>query len=72
MMLGELNYEHNYLEGGEQQHFETANLGMMIVFAIIMPILLMNLLVGLAVGDLMQIQQNARLKRWVLRVSSIL
>jgi hypothetical protein len=30
----------------------------------------MNLLVGLAVGDLMQIQQNARLKRLAMQVFS--
>jgi transient receptor potential cation channel subfamily A protein 1 len=35
-----------------------------------MPILLMNLLVGLAIGDLMQIQQNARLKRLATQVCS--
>ena len=72
MMLGELNYEQSYLEGSAQQHFITANLVILILFAIIMPILLMNLLVGLAIGDLMQIQQNARLKSLALQVSIVL
>ena len=44
------------------------NLIMLLLFALIMPILLMNLLVGLAIGDLMQIQQNARLKRLATQV----
>jgi transient receptor potential cation channel subfamily A protein 1 len=41
---------------------------MLLLFAIIMPILLMNLLVGLAIGDLMQIQKTARLKRLAMQV----
>ncbi|CAF3641292.1 unnamed protein product, partial [Rotaria sp. Silwood2] len=63
MMLGELDYERSYLENIDERHFNITNLIILLVFAIIMPILLMNLLVGLAIGDLMQIQQNARLKR---------
>ena len=69
MMLGELDYEHTYIENGEDQHFSNVNLFILLLFAVIMPILLMNLLVGLAIGDLMQIQQNARLKRLAMQVS---
>jgi transient receptor potential cation channel subfamily A protein 1 len=68
MMLGELDYERSYLENNHEQHFNIINLIMLLLFAIIMPILLMNLLVGLAIGDLMQIQQNARLKRLATQV----
>jgi transient receptor potential cation channel subfamily A protein 1 len=68
MMLGELDYERSYLDNIRDQHFSTMNLIMLLLFAIIMPILLMNLLVGLAIGDLMQIQQNARLKRLATQV----
>ena len=67
MMLGELAYDHIYMENDEQ-HFSTINLIILLLFAIIMPILLMNLLVGLAIGDLIQIQQNARLKRLAMQV----
>ena len=45
---------------------------MLLCFIVIMPILLMNLLVGLAIGDLMQIQQNARLKRLAMQVVRII
>ncbi len=69
MMLGELNYDRVYLEMFDKQHFSTTNFVMLLLFTIIMPILLMNLLVGLAIGDLMQIQQNARLKRLAMQVS---
>ncbi|CAF4561944.1 unnamed protein product [Rotaria sp. Silwood2] len=68
MMLGELDYERSYLENIDERHFNITNLIILLVFAIIMPILLMNLLVGLAIGDLMQIQQNARLKRLATQV----
>ena len=68
MMLGELEYERSYLENIREQHFGNINLIMLLLFAIIMPILLMNLLVGLAIGDLMQIRQNARLKRLAMQV----
>lgn len=68
MMLGELDYDHTYLENSDNQHYPMMNLVMLLLFAIIMPILLMNLLVGLAIGDLMQIQQNARLKRLAMQV----
>jgi transient receptor potential cation channel subfamily A protein 1 len=71
MMLGELNYDHAYLAKSDEQHFSTINLIMLLLFAIIMPILLMNLLVGLAIGDLMQIQQNARLKRLAMQVFNL-
>ncbi|CAF4381737.1 unnamed protein product [Rotaria socialis] len=68
MMLGELDFERSYLDNPHEQHFDVTNLIVLLVFAIIMPILLMNLLVGLAIGDLMQIQQNARLKRLATQV----
>jgi transient receptor potential cation channel subfamily A protein 1 len=68
MMLGELDYNRDYIENADEQHFGNINLIMLLLFAIIMPILLMNLLVGLAIGDLMQIQQNARLKRLAMQV----
>jgi transient receptor potential cation channel subfamily A protein 1 len=68
MMLGELDYDRTYLETSDEQHFSNTSLTMLLLFAIMMPILLMNLLVGLAIGDLMQIQQNARLKRLAMQV----
>ena len=71
MMLGDLDYDHAYLETFDEQHFSMTSLIILLVFAIIMPILLMNLLVGLAIGDLIQIQQNARLKRLAMQVSIV-
>lgn len=68
MMLGEINFDGGYLEYSDGKHFRVFNLILLLVFIIMMPILLMNLLVGLAIGDLMQIQQSARLKRLTLQV----
>lgn len=38
------------------------------VFMILMPILLMNLLIGLAVGDIESVKKNAKLKRLAMQV----
>lgn len=40
----------------------------LIVFAILMPILLMNLLIGLAVGDIETVRRNASMKRLTMQV----
>ena len=68
MMLGELGFDLSHSETVNEQHFSVISLLMLLLFAIIMPILLMNLLVGLAIGDLIQIQQNAHLKRLAMQV----
>ena len=40
----------------------------LMVFAILMPILLMNLLIGLAVGDIETVRRNASMKRLAMQV----
>lgn len=40
------------------------------LFMVLMPILLMNLLIGLAVGDIESVRRNAQLKRLAMQVSS--
>lgn len=40
------------------------------IFMVFMPILLMNLLIGLAVGDIESVRRNAQLKRLAMQVSS--
>lgn len=39
------------------------------IFMVFMPILLMNLLIGLAVGDIESVRRNAQLKRLAMQVS---
>lgn len=41
------------------------------VFMVLMPILLMNLLIGLAVGDIESVRRNAQLKRLAMQVRMI-
>ncbi|XP_074641347.1 transient receptor potential cation channel subfamily A member 1-like [Tubulanus polymorphus] len=46
---------------------QTAIAILLVVFTLFMPILLMNMLIGLAVGDIDSIQRNARIKRIALQ-----
>lgn len=39
------------------------------IFMVLMPILLMNLLIGLAVGDIESVRRNAQLKRLAMQVN---
>uniref|UniRef100_T1JBU7 Ion transport domain-containing protein n=1 Tax=Strigamia maritima TaxID=126957 RepID=T1JBU7_STRMM len=43
--------------------YPEVNLGFLVIFMVFMPILLMNLLIGLAVGDIESVRRNAQLKR---------
>ncbi|XP_041357845.1 transient receptor potential cation channel subfamily A member 1-like [Gigantopelta aegis] len=49
-------------------HFSNTTLAFLAVFILLMPILLMNLLIGLAVGDIVAVQRDARLKRLAMQV----
>lgn len=42
------------------------------IFMVLMPILLMNLLIGLAVGDIESVRRNAQLKRLAMQVGKII
>ncbi|XP_059183151.1 transient receptor potential cation channel subfamily A member 1b [Centropristis striata] len=65
MMVGELNYQNNFLEaylkGGLP--FDLLTYLIFVSFVLLMPILLVNLMIGLAVGDIAEVQRNAALKR---------
>ncbi|XP_074477546.1 transient receptor potential cation channel subfamily A member 1b [Sebastes fasciatus] len=65
MMVGELNYQNNfldiYLKG--QLPFGFLTYVIFVNFVLLMPILLVNLMIGLAVGDIAEVQRNAALKR---------
>ncbi|XP_070195077.1 transient receptor potential cation channel subfamily A member 1-like isoform X2 [Littorina saxatilis] len=68
MMMLELDYMASFNEpytddDNTTLHFGALTLFMVLVFVLLMPILLMNLLIGLAVGDIEAVQRNARLKR---------
>jgi transient receptor potential cation channel subfamily A protein 1 len=81
MMLGEIDFfeiyvkPHNTDMSGVVQDrpklpFAVPSFVMLGLFMILMPILLMNLLIGLAVGDIESVRRNAQLKRLAMQVSS--
>ncbi|KAJ7373642.1 Transient receptor putative cation channel sub A member 1 [Desmophyllum pertusum] len=67
MTLGELNYDDHFLPW---ELFPFSNLvnTLFVIFVFAMPIILMNMLVGLAVGDIENIQRNARTHRYVAQL----
>ncbi|KAI2667619.1 Transient receptor potential cation channel subfamily A member 1 [Labeo rohita] len=70
MMVGELNYQDNFLKPFLQGDlpFPLLTMAIFIWFVLLVPILLMNLLIGLAVGDIAEVQTNACLKRIAMQI----
>ncbi|XP_041358307.1 transient receptor potential cation channel subfamily A member 1-like isoform X2 [Gigantopelta aegis] len=72
-MMLELDYMNSfntpYNDDSDQTlHFSNLTLVFLAVFILLMPILLVNLLTGLAVGDIVAVQRDARLKRLAMQV----
>uniref|UniRef100_A0A8B9LME8 Transient receptor potential cation channel subfamily A member 1 n=1 Tax=Astyanax mexicanus TaxID=7994 RepID=A0A8B9LME8_ASTMX len=65
MMVGEISYQDNFLKPymSSQLPFPLMTYGIFVWFVLLVPILLMNLLIGLAVGDIAEVQTNACLKQ---------
>ncbi|XP_065193226.1 transient receptor potential cation channel subfamily A member 1-like [Sycon ciliatum] len=71
MMLGEVEYVNIFVSGLSDVPYVGVSVFIYILFILIMPILLMNLLVGLAVGDIETVKQSAFLKRLEMQVEMI-
>lgn len=77
MMLGEIDFlgtyvKPYYLSNKEENTFLPFPVPAFLIlglFMVLMPILLMNLLIGLAVGDIESVRRNAQLKRLAMQVS---
>ncbi|XP_072513302.1 transient receptor potential cation channel subfamily A member 1b [Salminus brasiliensis] len=71
MTVGELNYQNTLLEAYEQDLlvFPEISYFIFVLFVLLMPILLMNLMIGLAVGDIAEVQRNATLKRIAMQIN---
>ncbi|XP_028519418.1 transient receptor potential cation channel subfamily A member 1 [Exaiptasia diaphana] len=69
MTIGEVEYTKFFVD----QPLDNPNLAQAVFasFCLILPIVLMNLMIGLAVGDIDSIQKNAELKRLAVQVQSI-
>ncbi|XP_035510152.1 transient receptor potential cation channel subfamily A member 1b [Morone saxatilis] len=70
MMVGELNYQNNFLDAYLKNELPFGFLTYLIFvnFVLLMPILLVNLMIGLAVGDIAEVQRNAALKRIAMQI----
>ena len=73
MTTGELEYDNLFFDEHFQLRlntvtYESTTRIFFIVFVIIMPIIIMNLLVGLAVDDIKAVQENAVLQRQAMQV----
>lgn len=79
MMLGEIDLLGTYIQPlytNDEEYGQARTIPypvpvflMLGVFMVLMPILLMNLLIGLAVGDIESVRRNAQLKRLAMQVS---
>ncbi|XP_061878030.1 transient receptor potential cation channel subfamily A member 1b [Entelurus aequoreus] len=70
MMVGEINYQNNFLDAylKNELPFEMLTSVMFTSFVMLMPILLVNLMIGLAVGDIAEVQKNAAMKRIAMQI----
>uniref|UniRef100_A0A3P9I6U5 Transient receptor potential cation channel, subfamily A, member 1b n=1 Tax=Oryzias latipes TaxID=8090 RepID=A0A3P9I6U5_ORYLA len=70
MMVGELNYQNNILDAflKNELPFGILTYFIFVQFVMLMPILLVNLMIGLAVGDIAEVQRNASLKRIAMQI----
>nr|CAD7261852.1 unnamed protein product [Timema shepardi] len=76
MMLGEIDFLGTYVqpyyepeENDKSIPFPIPAFFILGLFMVLMPILLMNLLIGLAVGDIESVRRNAQLKRLAMQVN---
>ena len=79
MMLGEIDFLGTYVQPYYEDSKVNRNIPYPIpaflilgLFMVLMPILLMNLLIGLAVGDIESVRRNAQLKRLAMQVIKVL
>uniref|UniRef100_A0A1B0CK24 Transient receptor potential cation channel subfamily A member 1 n=3 Tax=Lutzomyia longipalpis TaxID=7200 RepID=A0A1B0CK24_LUTLO len=70
MMLGEMDFVGTYVQPLHRNElpYPIPAFVILCLFMILMPILLMNLLIGLAVGDIESVRRNAQLKRLAMQV----
>lgn len=70
MTLGDINYRDAFLEPylRDELAYPVLSFAQLIAFTMLVPIVLMNLLIGLAVGDIAEVQKHASLKRIAMQV----
>ncbi|XP_031548959.1 transient receptor potential cation channel subfamily A member 1-like [Actinia tenebrosa] len=71
MTLGEINYVDVFMPWSKLFYPRLVNT-LLILFCLTMPIILMNMLVGLAVGDIDKIERNALIDRYIMQVELLI
>ncbi|CAK8698608.1 transient receptor potential cation channel subfamily A member 1-like isoform X2 [Clavelina lepadiformis] len=72
MMIGELDYTSKFFGSSayeEAIYTREVTYVLFVIFLLVMTIIIMNLLVGLAVGDIIQVQEHATLERLGMQVA---
>ncbi|CAI9718034.1 transient receptor potential cation channel subfamily A member 1 homolog [Octopus vulgaris] len=72
MMIGELEFDDIFFSPDHSLQFTVTTYLMFLVFLILGSIIIMNLLVGLAVDDIKEVQNKATLKRRAMQVDLVL
>ena len=72
MTTVEFEYDCIFEDPNQPLHNYISAIVIWVIFIVMMPILLMNLLVGLAVDDIKGVQENAELKRFEMQVVLVL
>ena len=68
MMLGEVEFLEIFISNVDSIQYRDVTYAIYAVYIILVPIVMMNLLVGLAVGDIETVKRNALLKRLAMQV----
>ncbi|XP_077979943.1 uncharacterized protein LOC144435234 [Glandiceps talaboti] len=72
MTVGELDYTDMFhSDDADIQHFYTVGRVMFVIFIFLMPIVLMNLMVGIAVGDINRVEEGAYIEKVEMQVELI-
>ncbi|KAL5265822.1 hypothetical protein ACHWQZ_G006498 [Mnemiopsis leidyi] len=75
MMTGEMEYDSYFipekLTEGTELYYPESTFIMFVVFVIVVPIVFMNLLVGLAVDDIKEVYNQAELQRAIMKIQLI-
>ncbi|XP_077980292.1 transient receptor potential cation channel subfamily A member 1-like isoform X2 [Glandiceps talaboti] len=71
MTVGEMDYTDIFYGDTSLKPFEESAMVLFTIFLFLMPIMLMNLMVGIAVGDIEFIQQNANVEKMELQIGLV-
>ena len=68
MSTGEIDFKGSFLDNALNENFKVLRMLMVVTFIVLMPIILMNLLLALAIDDTSSIMQQAKLRKHIQMV----